>query len=491
MSEQRLEEIRAVRLEKRKVILARGGLAYPAEAQRSHFIGDVRHDFAKFVRKSDPIVLVGRVRAMRQHGGIVFIDIFDATGSIQLQISKDIVVEEILARLEELDVGDFIQISGQATTTRRNVQTIMIAEWHMLAKSVRPLPSNFHGLKDHETRWRHRELDILLNDKVRSVLIKRSEIIQWLRRYFTTQGYLEVDTPILQSMAGGAAAKPFATHHQAFDLPLFLRVAAELNLKRLLVAGFEKVFEIGQRFRNEGVDRQHNPEFTMLESQWAYADYEDLMNFTEDMFESLSNDILGTTDITWQTKSISLNKPFKRVRYVDILREHMGVDILSDKNPRTYINYLESAGIELPTIKNYTHLVDELYKNLIRPNLLQPTLVYDYPAEMAPLAKRAGHDDRVAEKFQLVIAGLELCNCYTELNDPVLQSEIFIEQQAAHEAGDEEAALFDSEYITAMEHGMPPNAGFGLGVDRLVMILTDSTNIRDVIPFPLLRPKSV
>ena len=490
MAEERLEEIRQARLAKRQAVLDAGRSPYPAEAVRSHTMGEVAADFDSLAEQQETVTVNGRLTALRSHGGVVFADLADSSGSLQLQINKDDVPQEIFDRLELLDIGDFIQAAGKLITTSRGAQTLLVAEWHMLAKGIRPLPTAQFGLKDHEKRFRNRELDLLLNTQAREVLETRERVITWLRHYFKGQGYLEFETPILQTTAGGAAARPFSTHHNALDMPLHLRIAAELPLKRLLVAGFEKVFEIERRFRNEGVDRQHNPEFTMLEAQWAYADYEDLMNAMEEMLEQLCQELFATTDIVWQEQTLSFARPFKRVRYVDLVSTELGVDILAEKDLAVYLRLLEKHQLDVPETKNYYQLVDELYKELIRPTLIQPTLLYDYPAEMAPLAKRSATDPRVAEKFQLLIAGLEVNNSYTEQNDPVLQRQLMEEQQTQRDAGDDEAQGIDEEYLRAMEYGMPPNVGWGIGIDRLTMLLTDSASIRDTIAFPLMRPEN-
>jgi lysyl-tRNA synthetase, class II len=489
MAEERLAEIRQARLAKRAAALKEGLAPYPAEARRTHAVAEFVKQLDALVEKSIPTVLVGRLTAERRHGGVVFFDITDASGKTQLQVTKEGVSPEMFQRLEQFDVGDFVQTSGKAGRTKRGEAALIVAEVHMLSKSIRPLPSSWHGLRDHEKRFRRREIDLLLNTESHQTQILRSKIIAWLRKYLIEQGYLEVDTPVLQSIAGGAAARPFATHHNALDIPLYLRVSAELPLKRLLVAGYEKVFEIGRRFRNEGIDRHHNPEFTMLESQWAYADYEDLMDFTEETLDKLCREILGTTDVTWQDHALSFGKPLPRLRYVDIVSERLGVDILKEKEPGAYLPIFEKEGLELPEAHTYTRLIDELYKELVRPNIIQPTLLYDYPADMVPLAKSSLTDPRIAEQFQLLAVGAELNTCYTEQNDPVLQRAAFEMQQRDREAGDEEAHRVDEEYLTAMEHGMPPNAGWSLGIDRFVMLLTNSPSVRDTIAFPLLRPK--
>lgn len=490
MAEERLQEIRAKRLDKRAVLLAQQVAPYPSEVRRTHTLKQLTEQFEVLQKEGTPVVVAGRVTSLRRHGGVVFADLRDAEGEFQVQLSRDTLGEDLFNRLEYVDSGDWLQMAGKIILTQRGVKTLAAAEFSFLSKSIRPLPEEWFGLKDHETRYRQRELDLVLNPEVRRTFATRARAVQWLRTYMTENGYMEVETPVLQPIAGGAAARPFSTHHNAQDMTLYLRIAAELYLKRLLVGGYEKVFEIGSRFRNEGMDRQHNPEFSMLESQWAYADYEDLMDFTEDILEKLVTTLLSSTSVTWQGETLSFARPFKRERYVNLVSKRLGVDILTEKNPAAYIEIFKKEKLALPQIQTYAKLVDELYKELIRPNLVQPTLLYDYPAEMVPLAKRNLTDPRVAEKFQLLVHGLELVNAYTELNDPVLQRDIFLEQAEAEKAGDLEAQRIDETYLRAMEYGMPPNAGWGLGVDRLVMLLTDSPSLRDTILFPLLRPEA-
>ncbi len=490
MAEERLQEIRAARLKKRERMVTAGDVPYPSEAQRTHTIEAVLQDFEHLSSREEPVVLVGRLMAIREHGKVAFWDVRDASGTLQIQIAKDTVPEVLFAKMELLDVGDFVQVSGKLTVTLRGQQTLVALDWRMLAKSIHPLPSSWHGLKDHETRFRQRELDLLLNAEAKKTLETRSRVMAWLRHHLREDGYLEVETPVMQTIPGGAAARPFVTHHNALDIPLYLRISAELYLKRLLAAGFEKVFEIERRFRNEGVDRQHNPEFTMLESQWAYADYEDLMDFTETTLAKLTQDLFGTTDFNYQETELSFAAPLPRVRYIDLVTERLGIDILTERDPAVYEKIFAKENVPLPVVRTYYHLVDELYKQLIRPTITSPTIVYDYPADMAPLAKRSQTDPRVAEMFQLVAMGMEINKCYTELNDPVLQRELFEEQQTQREAGNDEAQAFDEAYLRALEYGVPPNAGWSLGIDRFVMLVTNSPSIRDTIAFPLLKPEA-
>lgn len=481
MAEERLEEIRAARLAAREKLLAAKQTPYPSEVHRTHTVAEFFSAFDKLAHKGGPVMLAGRVMSIRRHGAIVFVDIRDQSGTVQLHLTE---------KAPLLDTGDWIQAAGKAGETKRGTKTLIVSELGIVSKAIRPLPSVWYGLKDHEARFRQRELDLLMNEKVRQVFETRSRIIRWLRNYFTERGFLEVETPMLQSIAGGAAARPFATHHNAQDLDLYLRIAPELYLKRLTVGGFEKVFEIGRNFRNEGLSRQHNPEFTMLELYQVFADYEDLMELTEEVLTALVQEIAASETLTWQNEKLSFGRPFKRLAYAEALEKVIGVDIMKNTDPKTYIKIFEERKLPVPEAKTYAKLVDELYKTLVRPKLIQPTILYDYPGELLPLAKRSQHNPAMAEAFQLVVAGIEVVKAYSELNDPVEQAEQFAAQAKARAAGDMEAAATDNDFLRAMEYGMPPVAGWGLGIDRLVMLLTDSPSIRDVILFPLLRPET-
>lgn len=489
MSQQRLEEIRQTRLAKRQALLDENVPPYPSEARRTHTIQELVESFNALQADATPVTIVGRLMALRRHGRLAFLDLADATGRFQLQANADHLPAALYNRLKQFDVGDFIQAAGKLITTERGVPTLLVDEWHILTKSLRPLPSVWYGLKDHENRFRQREVDLLLNAPVRDSLHLRSRLISWLRTYVEKAGYLEFETPMLQPLAGGTLATPFATHHQALDIPLYLRIAPELYLKRLLVAGYEKVFELGRNFRNEGIDREHNPEFTMLELYWAYADYEDLMDFTEVMLHELILALRATDEVTYDAFTLSFALPWKRERYTDVVSRATHFDILEENNPAAYVAVLEQHQLPPPAPATYAKLVDEVYKKLVRPHILQPTILYDYPVELAPLAKRNLTDPRIAEKFQVVVAGTEIVNAYSELNDPVEQRQRFAEQQVARQAGDSEAHVVDEDYLRALEFGMPPAAGWGLGVDRLVAILTDAATVRDTIAFPLMRPE--
>lgn len=488
MAEERLEEIREARLKKRADIIDRGGAPYPSEAKRTHTVARALSDFEELSASEQVITLTGRIKAVRRHGGVVFIDLEDASGKMQLQINKDAMPEEIFARLEDMDNGDFVQVSGAMGQTQRGQNTLFVKEAHLLSKSIRALPSDWYGLKDKEARFRRREVDMLVNEEVRSVMKARSQIINALRSYLASEDFCEVETPVLQPIAGGTLAKPFVTHHNALDIDLYLRIAPELYLKRLLVGGYEKVFEIGKNFRNEGVDREHNPEFTLLEFYWAYADYEDLMDMAENMINKTVRQVLDGEEIERGGTTLTFATPWRRVKYIDAVSEACGFNILEVKDVSAYVKVFEEKGLPIPTVKSYSKMVDEIYKELVRPNLIQPTILYDYPIELSPLAKQSLTDPRIAEMFQVIVAGTELVKAYTELNDPVVQRERFEQQMAEREAGDAEAHQIDEDYIEAMEYGMPPAAGFGLGVDRLVWLVTNADSLRDTIAFPLLKP---
>ena len=487
MALERLQEIREFRLAKRQELIKAGTNPYPAEARRTHTTAELLNNFDQLQADSQAVIIVGRVLATRRHGAVSFIDVSDAYGKVQVQLGQDSLGESY-EQSALIDTGDFVQVTGKATTTERGMKTLLAENWHYLAKNIRPLPDKRHGLKDPEKRYRRRALDLLQNEESRWPIIIKSETIDWLRSYLKQAGFLEVETPILQPQAGGAAAQPFVTHHKALNTDLYLRIAPELYLKRLLVGGLEKVFEIGRNFRNEGMDREHNPEFTMAEFYWAYADYEDLMDFTEQMLSKMVKDITSSADLTHGATKLEFAMPWRRVKYVELMQENFGLDVLTEKDPGAYEAVFVKRKIDLPAVRTFNKLVDELYKEVVRPTLVQPTIVYDYPVELAPLAKTKAQDPRVAEMMQLVVAGMELVKAYSELNDPVEQRQRFLAQQENRMLGDLEAAEIDEDYLLTMEYGMPPAGGWGMGIDRWAALLANVPSIRDTIAFPLLRP---
>ncbi len=473
-----LEEIRQNYIKKAEAIRKAGVNPYPNKGRRDFFISEAVEKFDKLSGEEKEISLVGRIRLLRPHGGSCFAQMEDASGGIQVYFKKDILSDQYEFFLENFDVGDFIEAKGKLFLTKKGERTLEVHEFKMLAKILRPLPEKWHGLKDLEERSRRRYLDLMMNPEVKKRFLKRSEIIKKLREFFAQEGFLEVETPTLQVLPGGALAKPFKTHLNALDLDLYLRIAPELYLKRLLVGGFEKVYEIGKCFRNEGIDATHNPDFTELEFYLAYADYNDVMVLTEKMIGYLAPDKL----IEFDGKKIDLKAPWKRITMKDLIFNELKIDI-EKASQNEIIDELKKRGVKPEGDKDCL-AVDALFK-LIRLSLIDPTFVTDYPIEMSPLAKSRADDPKTTERFQLIIGGLEIVNAYSELNDPIEQDKRMKEQVRKHG----EDVRYDQDYIEAMEYGMPPAAGLGLGIDRLVALLTDTHNLRDAILFPTMKPK--
>ncbi len=432
------------------------------------------------------VSLAGRLVALRSFGKAAFCHIQDGTGRIQLYIQKNTIGDDLHALFKKLDIGDFIGITGFLFRTKTNELTVEVEKFTLLAKSLRPLPEKWHGLTDVELRYRQRYVDLIVNPEVKKVFVLRTKIVQAIRQYLNSRDYLEVETPMMQTIPGGATAKPFKTHHNALDMDLYLRIAPELYLKRLLVGGFERVYEINRNFRNEGISTRHNPEFTMLEFYTAYANYQDLMDLTEQMISSVAKEVLGTTEVESEGQKISLAAPWKRITYLDTLRE-AGVpsDVLADVDKAR--EYAKKLGAKLTGGEPLGKLLNELFEALVEPKLIQPTFVIDYPTDISPLSKKCPDNPDFVERFELFVVGRELANAFSELNDPVDQKERFLKQVSEREAGDDEAHQMDEDYIRALEHGMPPAAGEGIGIDRLVMLLTGSNSIRDVILFPQMK----
>ena len=440
-----------------------------------------------------PVKLAGRVRAMRFHGKTTFADLNDETGKIQLFLGKKDLGDEkheFITKL--LNIGDFIGVEGETFATRTGQTTVRVRDFSLLTKSLRPLPEKWHGLKDVETRLRRRYLDLLANPDVRETFRARSRIIKSVRDFLETRGFIEVETPMLHPIPGGATAKPFITHHNALDRDQYLRVAPELYLKRLLVGGFEKVFEINRNFRNEGISPRHNPEFTMLELYEAYVDYETIMELVEEMVSHVVREVIGADTITYQGNEISVKPPWPRIQFFEAIKEHAGVDVESNAESaeaRAEFARETVSGLRLDVDENagYGKICDELLKTYVIPKLISPTFITDHPMELSPLAKGKRGMPHLTERFQPYIGGLEIGNAFSELNDPLEQRARFEEQMKLRERGDDEAQRLDEDYIMALEYGMPPAGGLGIGIDRLVMLLTDSPSIRDVILFPQLR----
>jgi len=477
------------RIKKLAEIKKKGIEPYPAKSKRSYTCNQVEKEFNK-IGKTKKIVLLGRLILIRLHGKACFAHIQDGTGRFQLFLNqKDLGEEEYKFFVKNIDVGDFIQTEGKLFTTKRGEKTLQVNSWKILSKAILPLPEKWHGLADIETRFRQRYLDLLVNKKVKDIFIKRNQIIKIIREFFNDLDYLEVDTPMLQPLAGGAAAKPFITHHQALDIDLYLRIAPELYLKRLIVAGFERVYEIARCFRNEGIDWAHNPEFTQIEFYQAYADYQDLMKLTEKLLQRLVKEVTGKLTIEYQGKKINFKPPYPRMDYREALLNHTGIDIDKEKDLKLLAKKAEKLKILVDKTWGRGKIIDEIYKETVRPKIINPTFLINHPIELSPLSKQIPDRPDYVERFQLLVAGLEVCNAFSELNDPIEQEKRFKEQQKLLDKGDQEAQPFDQGFITALKHGMPPTAGEGIGIDRLVCLLTNTRNIKEVILFPTLRPK--
>lgn len=433
--------------------------------------------------------VAGRIMAMRNSG--MFIDLMDSSGKIQLFIHKDNVPEEKLAVLKLLDVGDIIGASGTIRRTPRGELSLKIKDFKILSKSLLPLPEKWHGLTDVETRYRQRYLDLIVNEETRQTFRNRSFIIQEIRNYLIGHGFLEVETPMLQTIAGGAAARPFTTYHNALDMEMFLRIAPELHLKRLMVGGLsEKIFEINRNFRNEGISPKHNPEFTMLELYQAYVDYNEMMVLTENLMSQVAQKVLGTMIIDFQGKHIDLTPPWQRLTMTGAIKKYTDVDFSQLLSQPEAAEAAEMLGVETEEDDSWGKILDKVFEEKVEPNLIQPVHIIDYPRDISPLAKPHRDNPRLVERFETRINGWEVANAFSELTDPIDQKSRFEQQLVAREKGDEEAHELDEDYITALEYGMPPAGGLGIGIDRFIMLLTNSPSIRDVIAFPTMRPRT-
>ncbi len=433
--------------------------------------------------------VAGRIMIKREMGKAAFLVLKDASGRIQLYGNVNNLGEDGYAGFRRLDPGDVIGATGPVFRTRRGELTIEVKSFLLLAKSLHALPEKWHGLTDVETRYRQRYLDLIVNDDVRRSFYVRGRILTALRRFMDERGFLEVETPVMQTIPGGATARSFETHHNALDLDLYLRIALELHLKRLIVGGFDKVYEIGRIFRNEGISTRHNPEFTMMESQQAYADYNEVMEMIEQLVAFIAREVLGAPRAPWKGEEIDLTPPWRRATLRELIREHSGIDFMEYPEYEALKTKVEEAGIKVDPAWSWGKLVDELLSGFVEPKLVQPTFVIDYPLELSPLARPKDDDPMLVERFEGFIGGIEIANCFSELTDPLDQRRRLEEQADQREAGDEEAGYVDEDFLTALEYGMPPSGGSGLGIDRLTMILAGSPSIRDAILFPLLRPE--
>jgi lysyl-tRNA synthetase class 2 len=488
-----VSELVQKRREKAEALRQRQVTLYPNDFRVSHTIAEVQAltlDRPESLSEDGPrFSLAGRMMAVNHFGKASFVRFRDRTGLLQAYVRKDRIGEEAFALFKQLDVGDFIGLTGPLFQTRTGEWTLSADGLRLLAKTLRPLPEKFHGLKDPEKRYRQRYIDLMMNPEVREIFTRRSRMVQEVRSFFLERDFLEVETPMMQPVPGGAEAAPFKTFHQALGMELYLRIAPELYLKRLVVGGFERVFEINRNFRNEGVSTQHNPEFTMLEFYQAYATYTELMDLTEELLARVADKITGSTVVAYQGQDIEFGGKWRRLGLFEALEQIGGVDraILGDREK--LMEFAASRQVTLTKTGKLAKIITKLFDVLVQPKLIQPTFITGYPAEVSPLSRRSDQSPELTERFELFIAGREIANGFSELNDPVDQRERFVEQLAQREAGDPEAHWMDEDYIEALEYGLPPTAGEGIGIDRLAMLLTDAPSIREVILFPHMKPR--
>ncbi|MDJ0497929.1 MAG: lysine--tRNA ligase [Acidimicrobiia bacterium] len=478
----------ALRLAKHESILAGDG--YPYRFARSDYAADLQERYGSLEageETTDQATVAGRLMALRRMGKLVFAVLQDATGRIQLFVDKRTLGDDGFAQFDELDIGDWVGASGVMITTKKGEVSVRIDSFELLAKALRPLPEKWHGLQDVEMRSRRRYLDLMVNEDARKIALTRARIVSELRRQFEARGYIEVETPVLLSQATGALARPFQTHHNALEQDMYLRIATELFLKRLVVGGLERVFEIGRIFRNEGVDSTHNPEFTMLESYEAFADYNDIMVMVEEMIAAVAVAAVGSTEITYQGRTLDLSPPYRRARMVDLVADAVGEPVGFDRPLSEMRDLADRHGLEPDLAWGHGKIIDQLFEELVADEIWEPTYVLDHPKETSPLAREHRDDPNLTERYELFIAGAEYANAFSELNDPLDQRARFEQQALARAEGDDEAHPIDEDYILALEYGLPPTGGLGIGVDRLVMLLTDQHHIREVILFPTLR----
>ncbi len=496
----RFERIAKQRLEKLERIRARGINPYPRGYHRSHTAQEAvallkQHEAAgelvstrNLVDSNPSVSVAGRITARRNMGKISFLDLHDGSGKIQLLLG-DLLNAIQIELLKEIDIGDILGISGRLFRTKTSEPTIAVSDLTLLAKSLQPLPEKWHGLSDVDTRYRQRYLDLISNPETKETFRIRSQVISAIRQFLNQKGFLEVETPVLQPSAGGALARPFITHHQALDQDFYLRIATELHLKRLIIGGFDKVYELGRIFRNEGISTKHNPEFTTLESYEAYADYNDVMKMLEKMVSQICKKVLGTTEVKFGDNIINFKPPWPRLSLREAIMQSSGIDFEKYPDADSLRAEILRLKMEVDPQKDRGRLIDELISTFVEPNLMQPTFLVDYPVEMSPLAKAKPDDKHLVERFEAFAGGMEIANAFTELNDPIEQRERFLQQQKQRKAEDEVEETIDEDFLLALEYGMPPTGGLGVGIDRLVMLLTGQQSIREVILFPQLKDK--
>lgn len=482
-----INDLIKVRIEKLHKLRERGVEPYADRYIRTHLTAEIIENFADL--ENQQVAIAGRIMSKRVQGKAAFAHIKDISGRIQIYARMDQVGEEAFELFTSYDIGDIIGVKGSVFCTKRGEISVRAKEITILSKSLRPLPEKFHGLTNVEIRYRQRYLDLIMNDEVKQTFMVRSKIIKAMREYLEQQGFLEVETPTLMTIPGGAAARPFITHHNALDIDLYLRIALELPLKRLIVGGFEKVFEIGRNFRNEGISIKHNPEFTMMELYQAYANYEDIMNLMEDMVVYIVQKVHNTLEITYQGEKINFAKPWRRLQMLDAIKEYAGVDFRAVKSVEEARELAREKGVEVKKDDSKGKIINAFFEEFVESKLIQPTFIIGHPVEISPLAKRNPVNPEYTDRFEVFIYGWEMGNAFSELNDPIDQRARFEKQMKEREKGDEEAHMMDEDFVQALEYGLPPTGGLGVGIDRLVMLLTDSPSIRDVILFPTMKPR--
>ncbi|SHJ47405.1 lysine--tRNA ligase [Propionispora hippei] len=482
-----LNELMRARREKLTAIEALDIEPFGRKYNFTHHAADVLESFETL--EGQTAKLAGRIMSIRGHGKTCFAHLMDMSGKIQLYFRQDAIGEEEYRKIHLLDIGDILGVEGTVFRTQRGEISLKISSFEILSKSLRPLPEKWHGLKDVEMRYRQRYLDLIVNPEVRQTFVTRSKIIRALRCFLDARDFLEVETPMMHPIAGGAAARPFITHHNALDMKLYMRIAPELYLKRLIVGGFEKVYELGRMFRNEGISIKHNPEFTMVELYQAYADHEDVMKLTEELIASVAKEVLGTTKITYQGQEIDLTPPWNRMTMPEAIKKFAGVDFDSVKTIEEARALADQLGVKYEAKDGVGGILNHVFEEVAEEHLIQPTFITGHPTEISPLAKRNKDNPDITDRFEAFIFAREIANGFSELNDPIDQKGRFLEQVAQRESGDDEAHMMDEDYVTALEFGLPPTGGLGIGIDRLVMFLTDSYSIRDVLLFPHMRHK--